>query len=317
MQSVLRKRLWLFGLVIAGMSSPLASAADHNDSPLIRPNDHQDINDIFAFQSPSNAQNVVFVMTVNPDAGVGNDGTLDPNTIYEFLVDINGDAREDINFTLYFSRPNGLGQQSVLLQSGRTTLARGTTDQNIPVRGGGTLRVSIQDDPFFFDNRVLQNPPMTGVNAFAGMNVTAIVLEIPSRNLRARKIGVWAITEKNGQQFDRVGRPGINTVLISSKDAFNAGLPINDQRDFRQEVIDHITALGNGDNAAGLADMLLPDILTVDTTDPAGFLNGRRLEDDVIDAELNLLTNGALTSDGVANDSAFTNTFPYLAPPNP
>ena len=207
----------------------------------------------------------------------------------------------------------------MLLQSGRTTLARGRTDQNINVLGGGKLRVSIQDDPFFFDNRVLQDPPQTGVNAFAGMNVTAIVLEVPSRNLRARNIGVWAITEKNGRQIDRVGRPGINTVLISeqNKDAFNEGDPINDQRDFRKDVIDHITALGNGANAAALADVLLPDILTVDTTNPAGFLNGRRLEDDVIDAELNLLTNGAVTTDGVANDSNFTNTFPYLAAPNP
>ena len=321
MRSELWKRLfWVFGLVLAGIAGSSVRAADHNDSPFLRmpANDHQDINDIYAFQSPSNAQNLVLIMTVNPDAGVRNDGTLDPNTIYEFLVDVNGDARPDINFTLYFSRPNAQGQQSVILQSGRTTLARGTTDQTIPVLGGGKLRVGIYDDPFFFDNRVLQNPPQMGVNAFAGMNVTAMVLEIPSRNLRAANIGVWAITEKNGQQIDRVGRPGINTVLISAnnKDAFNEGLPINDKRDFRQDVIDHITALGNGANAAGLADILLPDILTIDTTNPQGFLNGRRLEDDVIDTELDVLTDGKVTSDGVANDSNFANTFPYLAPPN-
>ncbi len=325
----MRRELWkqmFWLLVLAGISGSSVRAADHNDSPLlrleangVRVNDHQDINDIYAFQSPSNAQNVVFIITVNPDAGVKNDGTLDPDTVYEILVDVNGDARVDIPFTFYFSRPNGLGQQSVVLQSGRTTLARGTTDQDIPVQGGGKLRVGIYDDPFFFDNRVLADPPQTGVNAFAGMNVTAIVLEVPSRNLRARNIGVWSITEKNGKQFDRVGRPGINTVLISTqnKEAFNEGDPVNDRRDFRQDVIDHITALGNGPQAAGLADFLLPDILTIDTTNPAGFLNGRRLEDDVIDIELDVLTNGAVTSDGVANDSNFSNTFPYLAAPNP
>src|SRR5438128_2383481 len=45
-------------------------------------------------------------------------------------------------------------------------------------------------------------------------------------------------------------------------------------------------------------------------------LNGRQLSDDVIDAELNLITNGKLTGDCVANDSTFSSTFPYLGRPN-
>jgi hypothetical protein len=74
---------------------------------------------------------------------------------------------------------------------------------------------------------------------------------------------------------------------------------------------------GPGNPTVGvLADILLPDILTVDTSNPAGFLNGRGLADDVIDAELALVTNGAVTTDCVANDSAFSDSFPYLAPPN-
>jgi hypothetical protein len=40
------------------------------------------------------------------------------------------------------------------------------------------------------------------------------------------------------------------------------------------------------------------------------------LADDVIDIELGLVTNGAVTSDCVGNDSAFTSSFPYLAPEN-
>ena len=43
---------------------------------------------------------------------------------------------------------------------------------------------------------------------------------------------------------------------------------------------------------AGIANVLLPDSLTVKLGDSAGFLNGRRLADDVIDAEFSLLTNG-------------------------
>jgi hypothetical protein len=36
----------------------------------------------------------------------------------------------------------------------------------------------------------------------------------------------------------------------------------------------------------------------------------------VIDAELNLITNGAVTTDCVANDSTFLGTFPYVGSPN-
>ena len=66
-----------------------------------------------------------------------------------------------------------------------------------------------------------------------------------------------------------------------------------------------------------LADVLLPDTLTIALGDPTGFLNGRRLADDVINAEFSLLTNGNVTSDGVdANDKAFLANFPYEAAPS-
>ena len=75
-----------------------------------------------------------------------------------------------------------------------------------------------------------------------------------------------------------------------------------------------LTALG-GDPA--LAAILLPDILTIDTSIPSGFLNGRTLSDDVIDAALGLVSGGAITTDCVAaNDVAFGASFPYLASPH-
>ena len=70
------------------------------------------------------------------------------------------------------------------------------------------------------------------------------------------------------------------------------------------------------DKVNGLADILLPDILTVDLSQDTGFLNGRGLADDVIDAELGLITEGAVTTDCVDNDSDFSPKFPYLAAPN-
>ena len=70
------------------------------------------------------------------------------------------------------------------------------------------------------------------------------------------------------------------------------------------------TLFGNPTTAQAHAQLLLPDLMTFDTSSSKGFLNGRRLTDDVIDAELNLLTNGAVTSDGVVNDSVFFGQVP-------
>ena len=113
---------------------------------------------------------------------------------------------------------------------------------------------------------------------------------------------------------DRMGRPAINTVLIPSslKDEFNRVAPHRQRDRFGDIVRGNIAQLNGGDTAlaATLTDVLLPDLLSYEVGDSSGFLNGRRLADDVIDAELNLLTKGAVTGDGVANDSAFTTTLP-------
>ena len=91
------------------------------------------------------------------------------------------------------------------------------------------------------------------------------------------------------------GRPAINTVFNhtdADKDAFNFGKPVHDQRDFRANIVDTLVSLGNSSATANaLADVLLPDIVTVDTSNSGGFLNGRRLQDDVIDAEFEVKDN--------------------------
>jgi len=324
-----------FGLVAAP-----ARAADHLDAPGLTPpggDTRLDITDVYAFQSPSNSANTVLVMGVNPLVGVLNDGTFRSGAFYEFKIDSDGDAKEDLTYRVTFSAPDGSLQQGVTLRNlpahgGGSVLAKGQTGQNISIPGGGMLRAGVFDDPFFFDlvgflGQDFCNP---GTNFFTGLNISAIVLEVPSAWLGSSNVGVWARTVLNDQQIDRMARPAINTVFIpnnpfepsgsepSQKNAFNAGKPRRDQRDFRGEVVDTLAIFYPGDPTTvnALANILLPDILTVDTSNPAGFLNGRGLADDVIDAELALVTNGAVTTDCVANDSAFTNSFPYLAPKN-
>jgi hypothetical protein len=120
-------------------------------------------------------------------------------------------------------------------------------------------------------------------------------------------------------QVDRFGLPAIATVFIptSSKDAYNTAAPSGDRATFEHFVVEHLIAFGTP-NPQALADFVQPDIQPVDLTKPTVFPNGRRLQDDVITAELGLIfgSNAALNDDHVdANDKSFLTTFPYLAPP--
>ncbi len=306
-------------------------AADHLDAPMLRvPNvGDRDINDVYVFKSPVNPNNSVLVMTVNPFSGKVNPfGTMSgktfgPTVDYQFLVDNNNDAVPDVTYSTTFTAPSGGSQTLTMTRTAGVTttpLATGATETNIGLAGGGTVRAGLFDDPFFFDLVGFNNGfNFTGTDTFFGANISAIVLEVPSADLGAQNVGIWARTVVGGVQIDRMGRPAINTALIPSgtKDAFNAGMPSTDAANFSDEFTASITGLSDAANAAALTPVLLPDVLTFDTTNAGGFLNGRRLADDVIDAELNLLSKGAVTGDGVnANNVPFLSAFPYLAAPN-
>ena len=315
---------WICLLIVSGAFFaivPQSQAADHLDSPSVETDGRLDINDVYVFQSPTTPTNSVFIMTVNPAAGMLSPTTFNPRGVYEFNVDFNGDAVSDYVYQFTFTRDRR-GVQTVILRRNGVLLARGSTGQNIAVTGGGLLRCDLFEDPFYFDlNGFENNLQFTGTDFFAGFNTNAIVLEIPSQsflqNPSSTNIGLSSRTTIDGQQFDRMGRPAINTALIDGdarKNLFNQGSPATDQTNFLEEVQMKIAALG-GDPALGT--FLLPDQNTFDTSNASGFPNGRQPANDVIDTELTLISGGAVTTDGVdSNDAPYPNTFPYLAPPN-
>lgn len=312
---------------IAGAGA--AMAADHADAPLAKANVPLDINDVYAF--PGGGDNYVFAITVNPLTMPGAKPVFDANGLYQLKVDNNGDAVADVSYNIDFGAANSSGVQSVtvkkatgasasLLSNTGATIISGSTEQEI-VAGTMTLFAGLRDDPFFFDlnafkaGLAFRSP---GNNFFKGMNVSAIVLELPESDFQAAgstDAGVWGVTSKSGAVIDRMGRPAIATVFIPAdkKDAFNQTAPKDDVAMWKSTVVAALTGLGSD---PALADALLPDILTFDTSKTAGFLNGRQLVDDVIDAELQLITGKAAASDNVANDSTFTAGFPYLGVPN-
>lgn len=305
-------------MLVACVSTATARAADHLDAPALDGMGQVDVNDLYAFQSPNNADNTVLIMTVNPFAGVVSPTEFGTDVDYEIQVDNNGDAMADLTFRATFAG-SGANQTISLARDG-TALGSGDVGQSVAVAGGGMVHAGIFDDPFFFDLVGFNDGfNFTGDDTLAGANVSAIVLEIPSSELGATNVGLQARTVQGGSQVDRIGRPAINTALIPSarKNEFNLGSPANDLSAFGDDVKASITSLSNAGNADALTPVLLPDLLTFDTSSTDGFLNGRKLTDDVIDAELGLLSDGAVMGDGVdMNDVAFQDSFPYLGAPH-
>ena len=246
---------------------------------------------------------------------------------YEFAVDTDGDAKPNQIYRIVFAKPDKTAahaQKFTLTGPNRLKVRGVTGDTGIPAGLGGKVFAGVRDDPFFFDligfKRGLSFSSTTSRNFFDGLNTMSIVLEVPTSSFSATSIGVWARTVKGQRQIDRMGRPAINTALIpgAKKDQFNSASPDRDVADFKADVVASLLALVPArTNADALANILLPDILTYDTTNSAGFLNGRKLSDDVIDAELALLSENAITTDFVANDSTFLTAFPYLGVANP
>lgn len=324
-------------IMIVGLAAFGAGAADHLEAPLVQEDGRLDINDLYAFKD---GDYTALIMTVNPLAGVANPTTLisAPYNL-NYWIDNDGDAVADLQLFLRARRPNHRGVQRIALylddlETGeRRRIGTGLSGRDNRIRGGGMFTTGLYDDPFFFDLQAFRDTLGGGsrafcdsnaVDFFAGLNVTAWVVKIPTVMLTdgSPNIGVWATTDRGtGNRIDRMGRPAIATVFIDSadRDAFNMTNPVDDYAMWGDDVAGVLMALGGYDQATAdsIAAILLPDILTIDTSSDAGFLNGRALADDVIDAELGIVTNGAIPGDCIdANDKPFSATFPYLAAPH-
>jgi len=340
-------------VVLALGAAPFVSfGADHLDAPGAMPPSARadgDINDVYVFEG-QNDDNTVLVMTTHPGAGAIAPLEYATDIAYKLKIDNDGDAVEDITYRTLFNAPRADGRQVYrvvrLTDSGATRVARGLTGAVNQVAGGGKVQAGLRSDPFFFDldafrGAVLGQNTRTFCDAattdfFVALNTNAIVIEVPDEKL-GDDIGVWAVTRGPDGRIDRMGRPAINTVFNSGEDKnrFNGGRPDTDFARFADNVVgvlQFFSALDtegaySNNQANTLAGVLLPDMVTYDTdTAAAGPLNGRALADDVIDAELNIVTGGfafpgrngtgAIPSDCVGAHSDYTANFPYLGVPH-
>ncbi|KQB97098.1 hypothetical protein AL073_08520 [Loktanella sp. 1ANDIMAR09] len=230
------------------------SASDHRDAPTTQLYPMSDIGDNFLFRGAQTG-GLTMAYTLNPLSGSGAPGTLgsddiklDPDLIYMFRLDLDGDARADIAYKVRVRDIEGERQrQTVELRiaegeearsnrwNGRE-IARGhTTALNRALEvtegeNGELLFIGPRRDPFFFDFTTVQAPAAlaikqalaggdnlpaepTSIGAFGISDMTLIVLEIPG--LADQAVNYWAVVaDRDGLSVDRMGRAGVQGIFF-------------------------------------------------------------------------------------------------------
>jgi len=298
------------------------------------------ITDLYAFQKPGDTGKTILILDVNPSSPVTEDA-VDPESVYEIEVDSDGDAVADRAFRVGFSAVRDETQTAtVQLATGHDVTGDLTAGEVIvedaPVTFGsepaltaaGDFRffAGIRSDPFFADFAGAANDfQWTGEDYFAEKNVFGIAPEVPNSALGPDPhVGFWGrvLVPHGGQlvQGDRIGRPAIDFVFNESEDdkrTWNQQEPAADRELFLDRFA-HVFEHGgySSGQAKELAGNLLPDILTFDYRSSEGYLNGRKLTDDVINMGIALLTNGAVPHDELRPHSDLLAEFPYLGNPH-
>ncbi|MEN7546414.1 DUF4331 family protein [Rapidithrix thailandica] len=190
-------------------------AADHLDAPavgsLAEGSSLADITDYYAFESPDNADNYVFVCNVSgltaPSATAA--ASFDEEVMYEFNIDTDADNVEDLVIQALFRdgkviafgpiAPSETGRTSrIENEANRVESEISTYNEEIQIGEANGMKVFAgpRDDPFFMDffrfvaivNGVAKGTPdgedptafnNPGQDTFAGTNVLSVVVEVP------------------------------------------------------------------------------------------------------------------------------------------
>jgi len=214
----------------------------HLDSPIARQDIRLDITDLYVFKGE---RGTAFVINVchsifGPIPVPG----YHPEGMYEFKIDLNGDAVEDITYRFTFDERDPEGNQRYTVRCIRgadapnphapgAIVAHGTTGEIVTNSGGLRAWAGKAGDPFWIEPDVLHAvghafqdgtvidlagwDPGKAKNLFAGHTVHSIVLEVPNSELQdasvgLRRVGVWALstlaTDAGGwRSINRVGLP--------------------------------------------------------------------------------------------------------------
>jgi len=213
------KTLGLALVAVVACATSYLIAADHIDSPAVT-GTGSDITDFYVFQSPANANNMVFV--VNVQGLLAPSATAEASFDEEVMIEINIDNSstkdnvEDLVIQASFdggkvkvhgpSAPTQSGTMSTLLSSTAAEADVTSYGSAAVIGEGNGIKVFAgpRDDPFFFDLNQYKaiiagsatsfNNP--GTDAFKGTNVLSIVVELPKSMLGTGSINAWATSNR-------------------------------------------------------------------------------------------------------------------------
>ncbi len=325
------------GPIVINVGDDTAKVGSPNGDP------RTDITDVYAFLKPGDPNKSILILNVNPLAPMLA-AAFNSQAIYELNIDTNGDFVPDRSFRIRFSDVESGGQTATVhlatgdlaagLNDGGPVIIAGAPvsfgkDPQITERGEYRFFAGLRSDPFFFDLLgFIDDFNFVHHDFFADKNVFGIVLEVPNSALGATTTTLWARTllaQNDGwMRDDRMARAAINTVFNHGQDKniFNSIDPNQDLTASTTEGITFVTSFATTLTALGgdpgLASVLLPDVLNYNTSKPTDYakLNGRGLQDDVIDISLTLVTGGHLTTDNVGPHTDYLSDFPYLGTPH-
>lgn len=254
------------------------------------------------FASPAEGASYAFSPDLLYQFKIDNTGDYVEDQVIQIKFDQPGQKQ---TASVYMGTPTTTGARNTLLTSAPVTTAPFGV---IPTPGTGvTAFVGVRDDPFVFDfaqftrilngsqdlfrnvpnytqgstapttgfrGRPLHSDGTSGVDIFAGFNVTSIVVQVPKASIRGAgpMINVWAtvsqqIPTRHGQntytQIERQGQQAVSTIFVTgggaARDAFNFAVPQNDVANFSSLIPDALTTTdndGTGNTIAGRAALL-------------------------------------------------------------
>ncbi|MFI7633540.1 DUF4331 family protein [Nonomuraea sp. NPDC049400] len=253
----------------------------HLDSPISRQDPRLDITDLYVFRGE---RGTVFVTNHSHSlAGEDIPRGLHPEGRYEFKIDGNGDAVEDLTYRFTFSNADAGGAQDYELRrlagpeardafAAGTVIAQGRTGETVELAGGGRVWAGRAGDPFWIEADVLHAVghafqdgtiidlsswnPAEAKNLFAGHTVHSIVLELADEELlpvagKDHRIGVWGLaslaTDAGGwRAINRAGLPMIHPLFTQFDEDLGDRLNMNVPADDIQIHGKQLTAMVAG-----------------------------------------------------------------------
>ena len=159
------------GLLGVGMLAKESIGSDHVDTAEVELSPQLDMNDVYVFPGSTDGRIVLVMDVASPINALGrNVRSLDPNALYQFKIDNNGDARPDLVLQFLFDEmTDGTTQVNVLGPAAPAANVAGDTtgmlsrlvagplsvrnpfNANFTTANGMQVFVGPRNDPFYLD----------------------------------------------------------------------------------------------------------------------------------------------------------------------